>query len=106
MKNIIVAKKLVQNSRYGMLVLEGDRVIGFKEKINGNSSGYINGGTYFLNKDIFIKEREFERKFSFEIDFLPKAVLDSQYYAYKTNGKFIDIGVPEDYIIAQTILRT
>lgn len=104
-KNIIVAKKLEKNSRYGLLVLQNDKVIGFKEKMSENLPGYINAGTYFLRKDLFSQQNQLGEVFSFEKDFLPNAVCATEFYAYKTSGQFIDIGVPEDYFVAQSILK-
>jgi D-glycero-alpha-D-manno-heptose 1-phosphate guanylyltransferase len=42
--------------------------------------------------------------FSLEADFLAKSVDKQRFDLFVTNGHFIDIGVPEDYVRAQTEL--
>jgi D-glycero-alpha-D-manno-heptose 1-phosphate guanylyltransferase len=44
-------------------------------------------------------------KFSFETDLLVPHVTDIKPCAFPTPGVFIDIGVPEDYARAQTLLE-
>jgi D-glycero-alpha-D-manno-heptose 1-phosphate guanylyltransferase len=39
--------------------------------------------------------------FSLEKDFLPDAVARNDFDIFVTSGKFIDIGVPEDFRLAQ-----
>ena len=40
-------------------------------------------------------------KFSFETEYLEKKVSGGQFYAFASDGYFIDIGVPQDYAKAQ-----
>jgi D-glycero-alpha-D-manno-heptose 1-phosphate guanylyltransferase len=42
--------------------------------------------------------------FSLEADFLPAAVTTQQFALFTTKGFFIDIGIPDDYLLAQTQL--
>jgi D-glycero-alpha-D-manno-heptose 1-phosphate guanylyltransferase len=42
--------------------------------------------------------------FSLETDYLPTAVASRRFDLFVTSGKFIDIGVPEDYERAQNEL--
>ena len=41
-----------------------------------------------------------------ETDFFPREVTKSETEVFVTSGKFIDIGVPEDYKRAQKMLMT
>jgi len=91
-------------SRYGTIVIEkeSDTVIGFVEK-QGSSAGYINAGIYCLSRDIFEKYSTPE-KFSFERDFMPARLEALRPAAFKGADAFIDIGIPEDYERAQTLI--
>ncbi|MBN8827291.1 MAG: NTP transferase domain-containing protein [Sphingobacteriia bacterium] len=82
-------------SRYGNLIFENNKITGFKEK-QSNVSGYINSGVYAINKKVF-DSLNFEKKFSFENDFLMKYTNDLNVGIFKNDGFFIDFGVPEDY---------
>jgi D-glycero-alpha-D-manno-heptose 1-phosphate guanylyltransferase len=43
-------------------------------------------------------------RFSFETDYLRDAVTAREFLAMTTDAEFIDIGTPEDYARAQTLL--
>jgi len=93
----IVLKEMFDFDRYGTVDIgEGNRVIKrFNEKRKVNK-GYINAGTYCLNKDIF-EQHNMPEKFSFETDFLQKKINELISNAFQTNGYFIDIGVKDDF---------
>lgn len=99
---IIIGKEVPDTARYGRLLIKDHRVIGFAEKgIAG--PGFINAGTYVLNKGQLDKFNLLST-FSLESDYLSPAVCDSPFDLFVTEGHFIDIGVPEDYLRAQTEL--
>jgi D-glycero-alpha-D-manno-heptose 1-phosphate guanylyltransferase len=95
---------LNDSARYGSLVIEEKTniITGFIEK-QGRAAGYINAGVYCLRRDIFIKYSA-PSTFSFERDFLPKQLGAIRPLAQKGVRAFIDIGVPEDYALAQTLI--
>jgi D-glycero-alpha-D-manno-heptose 1-phosphate guanylyltransferase len=81
---------------------ESSKVISFGEKnIPPESDGFwlINGGVYVVERDV-VEELPLKR-LSWEAAVIPKLVENGVVYAYKSNGYFIDIGVPEDYFRAQ-----
>jgi D-glycero-alpha-D-manno-heptose 1-phosphate guanylyltransferase len=98
-KPIIVARKLADTSRYGRIELLEGRVIKFAEK-DVSGSGLINAGCYVLPPDL-LDSIPVGRVFSLEKDFLANAVQHVSFDCFVTHGKFIDIGVPEDYARAQ-----
>src|SRR5271166_1591558 len=103
--NLAVAVTYLNDSaRYGLLVIEEKTniITGFIEK-QGRAAGYINAGVYCLRRDIFIKYSA-PFTFSFERDFLPKQLGAIRPLALKGVRAFIDIGVPEDYALAQTLI--
>lgn len=99
---IIVAREVPETSRYGRLIVDGYVAKGFVEK-GVVGSGLINAGCYALMRgqlDCF----PVAQSFSLEVDFLSHAINRGEFDVFTTNGKFIDIGVPEDYARAQTML--
>lgn len=99
---IIVALEVLDTARYGRLDTDRERVIGFIDKgIVG--PGLINAGCYVLPIDI-LNDFPLGEPFSLEADFLAKSVDKQRFDLFVTNGHFIDIGVPEDYVRAQTEL--
>jgi len=88
--------------RYGALDLDGSRIRGFLEK-GRRGAGWINAGVYVLARSL-LERRALPARFSFESDFLVPRVRELCPLAFITEGMFIDIGVPEDYARAQTLL--
>jgi D-glycero-alpha-D-manno-heptose 1-phosphate guanylyltransferase len=91
-------------ARYGSLALKGDRIEGFREK-GRHGPGWINAGVYVVPRSLFDHARV-DDAFSFESDFLVPGVDSLKPLAFPTHGLFIDIGVPEDYALAQSLLAT
>lgn len=86
--------------RYGAVSCSELRVTGFSEK-GFCSHGYINGGVYLLHRSL-ADEFPPTRRFSFESDFLEPMVQRINVCPYVSDAYFIDIGIPEDYLRAQT----
>ncbi len=98
---VLVGCDVNDTSRYGKLIISKENVIGFEEKgIFGK--GLINAGCYVLFKNQF-KDFPLE-SFSLENDFLSNFVKENKVALFRANGKFIDIGIPEDYLKAQKYL--
>ena len=93
---------LADIGRYGGVLFDGNRITGFEEK-GGSGPGWINAGAYVLHRDIQWPPGLAE-KFSFETDFLAPQIRRLNPAAYKVEGFFLDIGVPEDLERAQTAL--
>lgn len=94
-----VLKEMKDFERYGSVEVNGNKIIEFKEKKFINQ-GLINTGAYIAKRNIF-NGLNLPERFSFEQDYLEKKVSEGYFYGYKTNGYFIDIGIPEDYNKAQ-----
>jgi D-glycero-alpha-D-manno-heptose 1-phosphate guanylyltransferase len=91
-------------SRYGAVLFdeETETIVSFNEK-EGGSAGYINAGIYCLRRDIFDRY-PVPSRFSFERDFLTKWLSEIRPVAFPGVSAFIDIGVPEDFALAQTLI--
>ncbi len=98
--NIIIAcKYMIDTARYGKIISEHNIVIRFVEKeIVG--PGYINGGIYCLDRDVF-DPFILPKKFSIEKDFFEKYLDQLSIQTFLSDEYFIDIGIPEDYEKAQ-----
>ena len=99
---IIVAREVEDTSRYGRVKVADGRVCGFTEKGAGGA-GLINAGCYVFQREI-LDHFQLDMPFSIESEFLAHAVAHQRFEVFVTNGHFIDIGVPEDYVRAQTEL--
>jgi D-glycero-alpha-D-manno-heptose 1-phosphate guanylyltransferase len=98
----IASKKMYDFERYGSLIINNNKITSFREKQFTNV-GYINGGIYLLNKNLF--DDVSEKKFSFEKDIMEKKVNKIDIFSFESKGYFIDIGIPEDYYKAQLDFR-
>jgi D-glycero-alpha-D-manno-heptose 1-phosphate guanylyltransferase len=87
--------------RYGALALQGDRVTGFLEK-GGSGAGDINAGVYLLSAEV-VRQIPANAVFSFEQQLLVPRVGELRPLAFPTAGRFIDIGIPEDFARAQQL---
>lgn len=99
---IVVGRQVPDTSRYGRLAVDGGRITGFAEKgIAG--PGLINAGCYVLATDALARF-SLNQPFSIETDYLVPEVISATVDVFVTEGMFIDIGIPEDYARAQTLL--
>lgn len=105
-KNVIFSKIVKENSRYGSIIEHNDKVLGFLPKSETlRENDLINAGCYFLSREVFTILKPQSNTFSFELDYLPKLIEKTDFCCYKDSGLFIDIGVPEDYALAQSLLK-
>jgi len=95
----IVLRHVPDVSRFGAVVLVGERVVEFQEK-GQEGPGLVNAGVYVVRPEIFSQYGKGEH-FSFETDILQPYCRELQPRAFVTAGYFIDIGTPGDYERAQ-----
>ncbi|MGH0034632.1 MAG: nucleotidyltransferase family protein [Myxococcota bacterium] len=88
--------------RYGRVAVEDGRVVRF-EAAGAAGPGWINAGTYLVASDL-LADPALPDRFSFEAGFLEPRLPALRPLAYRVRGRFIDIGVPEDYARAQELL--
>lgn len=99
---IVVGRNVSDTERYGRLIVEGERIIRFAEK-GMTGQGLINAGCYVLATDVLARF-PLNQPFSIETDYLVPEVDHTPIEVFVTEGMFIDIGIPEDYARAQTLL--
>ena len=99
---IVVGRQVSDTTRYGRLIVDDDRIISFA--VRGIAGpGLINAGCYVLARDALAKF-PMNQPFSIETDYLVPEVARATIEVFVTDGVFIDIGIPEDYAHAQTLL--
>lgn len=92
---MIGLSKVIDSSRYGNVISRKQKVLSFEEK-NSSRSGWINNGHYIFNKNIF---NSWSSSFSLEKELFPLMIKDNSLGAFKVrNDKFIDMGIPADYV--------
>ena len=71
-----------------------------------NDFRYVNGGVYIVDPKVLSNFKfDLNEQVSFESEIIPKLIKNKMsLYACEFNTKFIDIGIPEDYLSAQKIL--
>ena len=98
MKSAALAAVHVEDTqRYGSLRFSGGKVISFEEKLASTGHGYVNSGLYHLTPDVF-DGFKVGASFSIETDVFSRLVSSGQLGVIRLNERFIDIGIPEDYL--------
>lgn len=101
---LIVGRKVEDTARYGRLLAVDGLVTGFTEK-GVAGPGLINAGCYVFRRGQ-LEAFPVGTAFSLEADYLTRAVAVQGFDVFETQGQFIDIGVPDDFMRAQTELAS
>ncbi|HEY6430400.1 MAG TPA: HAD-IIIA family hydrolase [Acetobacteraceae bacterium] len=88
-------------SRYGVVTLEGDRVIAFRARPDAGQPGIINAGLYAFDRQVLAHVTPV---CSLERDVLPSLARAGRLAGTVAQGWFIDIGIPEDLARARAEL--
>lgn len=100
-KAVVAVKRMRDFERYGTVDVDDSGTITAFHGKRPCAEGLINAGVYLVRKNALIN---MSQKFSLENDFFEKVVSDGALRACECDGGFIDIGVPGDYELAQTML--
>lgn len=103
LSHVTMALRYVDDaSRYGSVECDSDQnIIAFNEKSDAVFPGLINGGTYLI-KSKYFRKLELPDRFSLEKDLFAKMLNPESYKACIYTDYFLDIGIPSDYLRAQT----
>lgn len=101
-RTILVGQRVEDSGRYGRLLVSKGHLCGFSEK-GVAGPGIINAGCYVIGTKQ-LDGWPLNTPFSLEVDYLTPSIAAEQVELFQTSGLFIDIGVPEDFTRAQTIL--
>lgn len=100
--SVIVVREVPDTARFGRVDVNDGRVAAFHEKGKAGA-GLINAGCYVLPKHV-LDDFPLGQTFSIETEFFVKRLQSTRFDGFVTQGSFIDIGVPDDYVLAQTEL--
>jgi NDP-sugar pyrophosphorylase family protein len=97
----LVLVKMPDVSRYGCVNFDSNYMVtSFDEKTPDKKSGWINAGIYCLNREL-IAAIPGNSNISLEKDLFP-TLIGKEFFAFKQDEKFIDIGTPNSYKDAET----
>jgi D-glycero-alpha-D-manno-heptose 1-phosphate guanylyltransferase len=99
---VLVGLPIQNATRYGVLDTLNGTVVGLRG--NSESRGkLINAGCYYIPQQ-YLDSYRGTVPFSFENDLLSQTLHLSPFSLHIASGLFIDIGVPNDYALAQQVL--
>lgn len=93
--NMLGVVKMRNSSRYGLVEIDEERVVGFREKEFSKKSVFINSGVYKFTRGALANFPVIPC--SLERDLLPDLIRSGRVGWLEICGDFIDIGVPKDY---------
>lgn len=99
----IAVKQVSDTSRYGRVITDSaGRITGFMEKEPNAGSGSLNGGIYLLKRKTI--DHIPKHQFSLEHDVFKKQYQVYKMQAFHSDAFFLDIGIPDDLVKAQTLI--
>jgi D-glycero-alpha-D-manno-heptose 1-phosphate guanylyltransferase len=99
----IVLTESSDTSRYGAVRVDPEGfVVSFDEKGSSNGPGWINAGTYLLNQSL-IATIPTDGPYSLERQMFPNWI-QRRLFGYRFAGRFLDIGTPESYALAESFV--
>ena len=97
----LAVRPVPDRARYGSVLVEGNRILGLEEK-GPSGPGLVNAGVYVARCDL-PSRRPMPAAFSLEAEVLARPG-DLDLRAHRTDATFLDIGTPEDFARAQTLI--
>lgn len=81
--------------RFGVIELNGDKVVRFVEKPKAAKEALVNAGIYIFEREIMSYVPKGYAML--ETDVFPRLVEEGLLYGYEFNGQWLDVGTPEAY---------
>jgi D-glycero-alpha-D-manno-heptose 1-phosphate guanylyltransferase len=104
----LALNQVTGEKRYDWVILdENNSIEAIEPRSEKLKSGLINGGVYLFSPEVF-KSNDWDgtSKLSLENDIIPKAIhKKKKLQGFISSGKFIDIGIPEDYQAAASFFE-
>jgi D,D-heptose 1,7-bisphosphate phosphatase len=98
----VALRRVPDAGRFGAVRVESGKIVEFREKTETGRAGLINGGVYWMRRDVLDELGPGPR--SIEKDVFPQLVTGGALAACETAGNFIDIGVPESLAAARELV--
>ena len=100
-ESAVSLRRIERPDRYESIALNGSRVVQISPRGSVLASAAINGGVYYMTRRALAG---LAIPSSIEADLLPALLHKSTLTGYEYPGFFIDIGVPETFAAAQTLV--
>lgn len=102
----IALREMEGNARYAGVTLDGQgRIASFDSHARTSGRALINGGVYVVEPAVFDMPAEPAASLSIENELYPRLLsAGRRFFGFLSTGRFIDIGIPEDYRRAATVL--
>jgi len=104
----MVLLDVADNDRYSGVSMNSEgRIVSLDASRGDSANRRVNGGVYLMKRDLFegCKAGTSRQKCSLEDDLFPALLSNRKYMAgHLSSGRFVDIGVPEDYRRASELL--
>ncbi len=104
----IALREVEANSRYGSVGIDKEgKITTFDNLARTTDRALINGGVYLAEKSAFAgMASESNAPVSIEDQLYPRMLAEGRrMYGFPSSGRFIDIGIPEDYQRAASVLQ-
>jgi NDP-sugar pyrophosphorylase family protein len=100
-KVTLLLAEVTDTGRFGWVELDEEgRITGFREKGKTNGSGWVNGGIYLIHRSL-LETIPPQQTVSLEQELFPTWI-GRGLYGFRSEGRFIDIGIPESLAGAET----
>ena len=104
----VALREVEANSRYGSVGIDNKgKITTFDNRARTSGRALINGGVYLAEKSAFAgMVLKSDAPVSIEDQLYPRMLAEGRrMYGFPSSGRFIDIGVPEDYRRAASVLQ-
>lgn len=104
----IALREVEANSRYGGVGIDKEgKITSFDNRARTADRALINGGVYLAEQSAFAgMAQESNAPVSIEDQLYPRMLAEGRrLYGFPSSGRFIDIGIPEDYQRAASVLQ-
>ncbi len=104
----IALREVEANNRYGGVGIDKEgKITTFDNRARTSGRSLINGGVYLAEKSAFAgMALESDVPVSIEDQLYPRMLAEGRrLYGFPSSGRFIDIGIPEDYQRAASVLQ-
>jgi D-glycero-alpha-D-manno-heptose 1-phosphate guanylyltransferase len=96
-----------ESNRYGAVEIDGNGQIQTFQSAKNAINALANGGVYYINPKVLRNSNFiFGNSYSLEIDIVPKLIKEKRkFFGIEIDAQFVDIGLPKDYLDAQSLLE-
>ena len=96
-----------ESDRYGGVEIDQNSQIHTFRSVKSDTNALANGGVYYINPKVISNSNFISgNSYSLEVDIVPKLIEKKRkFFGMEIDAQFIDIGVPKDYLEAQSLLK-